>query len=514
MLVAASPSGPSAHACSHRPPPFDDRWPRPATPPPAAAQISQPHTPMRQLPGHPRPRSAFHTLRRAFVLVALVALSALALPAPATPAPARPAAPPHAFTLPAHPDVDLRVRLLAAARHASIDAPAGLNVGLADDPSPRHRLRGPLRIERRAVAAGPAAPSAAVWVLHTPDPRAQPILITASPTSVLRVRPAGPADQRAFTLNGNTHPGEVLLIPRADADPRAFDLVESVPLEHYLPGVVGKEMPRGWPAAAYQAQAIAARSYALHERARRRALNEPFDLESTEDDQVYAGNPAFDDARRAVDATRGRVLTWNGLLLRAYYSSTCGGRPASAADVWPAGPALAFNADPPLQAAPREHACHDAPRYRWTIERPRDETEQRLRAFGQSAGKLVRQARTLHAVAPLERNPADRPIEYRITEPGGRWFRLSAASFRAALNAPAPNLPPPTRQERAHSGDFELAVHGPRVRLLGRGLGHGVGMCQWCARGFAQRGESAERMLQRFYPGAQLQTIPDPRRAP
>ena len=59
--------------------------------------------------------------------------------------------------------------------------------------------------------------------------------------------------------------------------------------------------------------------------------------------------------------------------------------------------------------------------------------------------------------------------------------------------------------------DFTLERFGSRLRgnlvFEGSGSGHGVGLCQWCARGRAVRGEPAERILGHFYPGTAIEKL-------
>jgi stage II sporulation protein D len=61
---------------------------------------------------------------------------------------------------------------------------------------------------------------------------------------------------------------------------------------------------------------------------------------------------------------------------------------------------------------------------------------------------------------------------------------------------------PVTEATRVHSSDAEVEVWANQVKFHGRGWGHGVGMCQWCAKGFADLGWDWSRMLKEFYPGA------------
>ncbi len=451
---------------------------------------------------------------------------------------------------------EMRVRVLAAVDRVTIEAAGsraqGLLVqagvaGAAFDRARGRLVDGPVTARRSGgewiVSTGTGAAGTGVGNQESGGVRA---------TDGLAFGVASATDGGDLRVNGAPFPGRFWLVARSDVSDRAFDVIEYVGLESYLPGVVAKEMYAGWPAAAYRVQAVCARTYALHERARalggsgaggagRRSW---FDVESTERDQAYVGTTRNKAAADAVRDTRGLVLADGGVLLRAYYSSTCGGRTASAADTWPTGPGFEYNLAGPIQACAREVACQSAPMHRWSVRRERSELVQRLRAFGQRAQLQVRNLADLWAIEPLTVNATGRPSAFKIIEPGGRWYRLSGEQLRLALNqsvaraaadpiapaaaattvgygvagdsemvgpsAPAvPALPPDIdRGTRVLSSDVE--VNGPRntpggaVTIHGRGFGHGVGMCQYCAKGFAERGEDWRVTLLRFYPGAAI----------
>jgi len=344
-------------------------------------------------------------------------------------------------------------------------------------------------------------------------------------------------EKGSVEVNGVRHVGRIRLVGRSELGDRRFDAVEHVSLEDYLPGVVGKEMLAGWPRAAYEVQAVCARSYALHERVRvwsggaSGGLRSHFDVENNERDQAYGGATNNKVAVQAVRSTRGMVLADGDQLLRAYYSSTCGGRVGSAKDTWPTGPGYEFNLAGPLQARTREHACQSASLYRWTQKREKVELVARLRAYGEKSQLMVRRIRDLAGIETLSVNADGRPSLYKIIEPGGVWYQLSGEQFRLACNQSVANanatssegivmgtrvggLPDIDRKSRVYSGDMEVdvprafggnvAVMGTTVTINGRGFGHGVGMCQYCAKGFAERGEDWRAMLTRFYPGARV----------
>ena len=136
-------------------------------------------------------------------------------------------------------------------------------------------------------------------------------------------------------VDGDAYRGEVLVHrPRT-----TLTVVNRLPLDRYLRGVVPWEMPDDWHPEALKAQAVVARSYAL-------ATLKPgtlFDLYSDTRSQVYGGIRAESwTTNRAIGATAGRVLYWNGRIATTFYHSTSGGRTAPIADVWPRATPLPY----------------------------------------------------------------------------------------------------------------------------------------------------------------------------
>jgi len=123
-------------------------------------------------------------------------------------------------------------------------------------------------------------------------------------------------------------------------------VVNRLPLDRYLRGVVPWEMPEDWHPEALRAQAVVARSYAL-------ATLKPgtlFDLYADTRSQVYGGVQAEEaSTNRAIGSTAGKVLLWNGVVATTFYHSTSGGRTVSVGEAWPRAtpvPYLVSVADP------------------------------------------------------------------------------------------------------------------------------------------------------------------------
>ena len=110
-------------------------------------------------------------------------------------------------------------------------------------------------------------------------------------------------------------------------------VINDIPVEDYLQGVVPSEMPPGWEHEAHKAQAIAARSYALANLGKRAKFG--YDLNDTPEDQAYGGASAeTSQTNDAVNETEGIVLIHGGKIIPAYYSASAGGHTKSASQVW------------------------------------------------------------------------------------------------------------------------------------------------------------------------------------
>ena len=149
-----------------------------------------------------------------------------------------------------------------------------------------------------------------------------------------------PVGASPLTL-GRAYRGQILV----DVSGKRLRAINALPLEQYLYGVVTAEMPSAWLPAALEAQAVAARSYAL---ANRKTAG-PFDVFADGRSQAYLGVAAESVAgRQAVDTTAGEVLLYGGNVADTLFSSSTGGWTQSAADAFgpPGRPYLVSVKDP------------------------------------------------------------------------------------------------------------------------------------------------------------------------
>ena len=265
---------------------------------------------------------------------------------------------------------------------------------------------------------------------------------------------------------------------RLELDKGSPRLLNRVRIEDYLLGVVPGEMPERFGLEALKAQAVAARSYAIAEDAASGRVYA--DTRS----QMYAGREGESAlASRAVKETKGEVLTANGRVVQAFYCSTCGGRTAPADSVFDGIPAGV------MDRAVTCPDCRSSPSFAWVRRFPADRV---CTAAGLPAAKLERVT-----VAPAT-------VPARVTtvtvQAGGLEATVSAADFRSRLSA--------GRAKDDQLLSTQLSAP-PRIEegelvLEGRGWGHGVGLCQYGAAGFAARGATYSAILARYYPGTEL----------
>ena len=260
-------------------------------------------------------------------------------------------------------------------------------------------------------------------------------------------------------------------------------IVNSLPLEDYLRAVVPCEMPTTFHPEALKAQAVVSRAIALRWLGKHAAEGADFcDLTHC---QVYQG--ASSESARTDDAvagTRGLVLTYAGEPASPVYHSTCGGHTADAGAVWPG---RTFH--PYLKGSPDildgQPACAKSPHFRWQATVSRDELDS---ALGVRDAKLQ--------VAETDASGRAAAVEVRFSD--GRK-RLTGVEFHLLLGRKL-------GWARVKSARFTVRRVSEGWLFEGRGIGHGVGMCQWGANARAHAGHAMPQILSHYFPATQVST--------
>jgi stage II sporulation protein D len=277
-------------------------------------------------------------------------------------------------------------------------------------------------------------------------------------------------------LDGRELPGSVEVSAREGR----LVTVNTLDLEDYVAAVVASEIPAGWPSEALRAQAVAARTFAVAQKIAQ-GPGARAHLGASVLDQVYKGAAHPDSgALKAARATAGEVLTWGAAPIAAYFSASCGGVSESAE--------AAFALERGLAPYLRGGFEDDADAREWTVRIGVAEISAALR-------KADRFRAGVNGVAVASRTASGR----------ARTMRLQTSA------GPRPLLAVELRQivgyGRLPSLLFDVAMDGSTAVFHGRGSGHGVGLCQWGARGRARRGESYREILAHYYPGAELRRM-------
>lgn len=316
-------------------------------------------------------------------------------------------------------------------------------------------------------------------------------------------------------------------------------VINYIDIDNYLYGVVPREMPTSFEIEALKAQAIAARTYALKNMNKHN--NEGYDLCDTTHCQVYGGmDDEQEKTNRAVDETRGMIITYNGNIIDALYHSNSGGITASSLEAFGNSHSYLVSID--------DQFSTDSPNSNWSLYLTADEINNRLRNNGINIGNII-------DMEIAEVSPTGRVVQLKLlgtlgekilmkssirqifgtTELKSTWFTIDKEDREESVitelyvidgNNSKPQLvdinsihvidgnfkPTSTRGliSRFINSDRVVEIPGTATStsgsfiLKGKGYGHGVGMSQWGAQKMAESGYSFEEILKHYYNGIEI----------
>jgi len=268
-------------------------------------------------------------------------------------------------------------------------------------------------------------------------------------------------------------------------------IINTLPMELYLARVIPEEMdPEHFTLEALKAQAVVARTWALKNIKRHARFG--YDFCDGPHCQVYKGRKQVSSrAEQAVKMTLGEVLMYKDRLAEAFYHSTCGGNTVFVNEVW-AGRRIPYlrRVEDHWKAGNRPY-CAQSPYARWRVYTSIRRVERALQRQ-----KWLGKKEHLENIQVDFVNCSGRVKRIRVTT-DKREFLLKANEFRNVLNHEY-------GRRKLLSNFFSIETQGNQFRIQGYGLGHGVGMCQWGARGMAQHGFSYREILSHYFQGTRL----------
>lgn len=312
------------------------------------------------------------------------------------------------------------------------------------------------------------------------------------------------------------YPGSLQLQPNAYG---SYTLVNQVPLEAYLRGVVPHEIGTFAQQPVLEVQAILARTYAL--RNLRRFQIDNYQLCADTQCQVYFGlADAHPKTDRAIAATRGKVLTYQNELVDAVYSANTGGVTAEFNHVWQGAnrPYLVTKVDSvannwnltqkPLsneqnfrQFLKQKQGFNETNEkwFRWRYDSPIADLNQDLREYLQKMRSPMVNFQTITRLDVVERASSGRVQKLQVTTDQG-VVQLEKDNILIAFYAPASLL---FQIDPLYNAQKKITGYA----FTGGGLGHGVGLSQTGSYHLGSLGWTSDRILSFYYPGTQLQPI-------
>lgn len=259
---------------------------------------------------------------------------------------------------------------------------------------------------------------------------------------------------------------------------------QNMAFEEYIKGVVAAEMDVDWPVEALAAQAILARTFTLYKIATEGGVPKRDAHASTdiEEFQAYNAKDINEAVQQAVEETRGRVMTYEGDYVRAWFHAYSGGQTALPAEGLAIEDEVAYLtsvSDPGEEEAPEEHQ-------NWEAQLSAAEVREQLKAeHGIDTGEIT-------SIAVAETGPSGRATRLQIGQ-----AEVSAVAFRLSMGS-----------EVVKSTWFtEMELEGDTIMVRGTGFGHGVGLSQWGAKVLAERGQSPEDIITHFFQNIEFHTV-------
>lgn len=247
-------------------------------------------------------------------------------------------------------------------------------------------------------------------------------------------------------------------------------------LEEYVIGVVAAEMPASFEEEALKAQAVASRTYGMY---KLEHSNKSFDVIASVANQSYISidemhnkwgsdfTKYYNKIKKAVDSTKGEVITYNGNIIEAFYFSMSNGYTEDSS--------LVFNEDLEYIKSVESNYEKKVKNFEVINNKSLDEVKNKL-----NVNNFI--------VSNIKKDKTGRVVTIVID---GKEF--SGIDVRKKLGL--------------RSTDFEFNIKGDSIDIITRGYGHGVGMSQYGANGMAKEGKTYKEILKYYYNNVEIEKI-------
>lgn len=370
------------------------------------------------------------------------------------------------------------------------------------------------------------SPSATRIVVCSSDGQVK--LLYDSMNAALRIYPCEGSSPSLFKLNGDSkkiYRGGLEVLRQTGSD---MTVINVLPTEEYLYGVVPGEIQAGSHAEALKAQAVAARTYTMNNLSKYNHLK--FNLCTTTYSQVYKGYSVEDPrTNKAIDNTKGEVVTYKGKPAAVFYFSSSGGKTEDVKNVWGSdGYPYLISVDDSYESGKSWH-------YNWQVSYTAKKISEIMTQRGFKLGSI-------QAVYITKRSEAGRAIEVvvkgssdqRVYTNGNtrsflsldsQWYDISTDSDVDVLMQDGSSLSTQLNGKKVVSSTGVKTINtSSNVSIIssdntkkavpavpttyiftGKGWGHGIGMSQEGAKGMANAGFTYEEILTHYFTGTKVE---------
>ena len=291
-----------------------------------------------------------------------------------------------------------------------------------------------------------------------------------------------------FLVKGNKYRGDMKAIPSSWGN--GITLINVLPMEDYLKGVVPSEIVPSWRMDAIKAQAVAARTYATYHRNGYRSSG--YDVTDDARTQVYRGFSAETVAtNRAVSETAGEVVTYAGKPIDALFHSSGGGFTENSENVW--GSVIPY-----LRGVKEESSTYLMTPWKKTMTMA--SFTKSLENAGYKIGDL-KSIKLSHLKKGEANHSSDRGISGRV-----KSVVFVGKKGRATVSG--------ERLQRLYGLDstlFDISAKGKELTITGYGYGHGLGLSQWGAEAMAEKHGDGKNyyktILSHYFTGTKIEKI-------
>ncbi|MDR0956467.1 MAG: SpoIID/LytB domain-containing protein [Endomicrobium sp.] len=285
------------------------------------------------------------------------------------------------------------------------------------------------------------------------------------------------SDNKVF-VNSNPYSGYLVLKKSANK----INVINVLPIEDYIKGVLPKEVGVDWKMEALKTQAVVSRTYVVSNFGRHAAQG--FDMCATVHCQVYGGLRTENrSTNQAVTETKRKVLSYKGQFAQTVFHANCGGNTEDPKHVW-----NLENAQPYLKSIKCGY-CYNAPYSKWEQELDIDFINKKLTNNNINIGKIKN-------IKIKKETSSSTVKEVEISHSKGKLI-LNAYKFRL-------NVDPWKIKSHTFSS---IKKYKDKICFKGSGWGHKVGLCQWGAKGMSENGKTYKEILEYFYPGTKVETV-------